>query len=551
MSSPDWLSHGWLAMLALTLGLAAVALLRHACRRVFGAQLAVLLWMVPLLAVIVACLPHAAAASLSDLPPVVVQITSAPTPLMKVAHASARERSLAGLVVMAWLGGTVVASLLAAMAQRRYRLRLRGALPVPGTALPWPVLQATDADLGPALVGAWRPRIVLPPDFEHRYEPAERALILAHEAMHARRRDGWWCLIGQAVASLFWFHPMAWWGLRALRHDLELACDAAVLHANDTPRALYARAMLKTQVTGALLPVGCSWSSRHPITERIVMLKRIQPGHARRLAGRTSVALLAAALSAVVYAATGQDAGSYHPSKDIVAKALQDARPAQDALAASTRRPSGNPSSNAALGLSAPDSGAFGAAIKRLEIAEGGHVLVTLADAHGSVAGHLDLEMHPVEQIGSVGWSCYSTDIPNVQQLAATCTYLPGFAGRNKVDLMSVDRFTFDMALSINGQQVDKVSKVCLRKNEAYRFSHTQDASHPPVQGAVSVQPIDGGRVEIQGDLAGGIIREPIHPKLHSFPGQTATIQVGEKIGGNHPQDHTVKLDITATPGCA
>lgn len=551
MSSPDWLSHGWLAMLALTLGLSAVALLRHACRRVFGAQLAVLLWMLPPMAVIVACLPHAAVASSTELPPVVLQITSTPEPLMVGAHRSAQERDLPWLVAMTWLGGTLSVSLVAIAAQRRYRLRLRGAVPMPAMSLPWPVLQATHADMGPALVGAWRPRIVIPADFEHRYEPAERSLILTHEAMHARRFDGWWCLFGQAVASLFWFHPLAWWGLRALRQDLELACDAAVLRAIDAPRALYARTMLKTQATGVLLPVGCSWSSRHPITERIVMLKRTQPGHARRLAGRVSVALLAAALSAAVYAAAGQAAGTYHPSKDIVAKALQDARPAQDALAASTSRPSGNPAGNAALGLPAPDSGAFGAAIKRLEIAEGGHVLVTLADAHGSVAGHLDLEMHPVEQIGGVGWSCYSIDIPNVQQLAATCSFVPGFAGKNKVDLTSVDRFTLDMALTINGQQVDKASKVCLRKNEPYRFSRAQDAALAPVQGAVSVQAIDGGQVEIQGELAGGILREPIHPRLHAFPGQTATIQVGEKVGGDHPQDHTVKLDITATPGCA
>ena len=280
------------------------------------------------------------------------------------------------------------------------------------------------------------------------------------------------------------------------------------------------------------------------------MLKRIQPGHARRLAGGLSVGLLAAALSAVVYAAAGQDASLYHPDKDIVAKALNDARPAQDALGASTSRPSGNPGSNAALGLPAPDSGAFGAAIKRLEVAEGGHILLTLADTHGAVAGHLDLEMHPA-QTGSVGWSCYSTDIPDVKQLAASCSYLPNFAGKNTVDLMSIDRFTFEMALSINGQPVDKATKVCLRRNEPYRFSHVQDAAHPPVQGSVSVQPIDGGQLEIQSDLEGGIIRAPIHPKLHSFPGQMATIQVGEKIGGDHPADRTVKLDITATPGCA
>lgn len=551
MSSPDWVSCGWLATLALTLGLVAVALMRRACRHVFGVQMAVLLWVVPPLAAVVACLPHAAVDSLTNLPPVVVQITSAPAPLMNAAHTSAHERSVSWFVAAVWLVGAVGVSLAALGAQQRYRRRLRGAFPVPVASLPWPVLRSTHSDMGPALVGAWRPRIVLPADFEYRYEPAERALILAHEATHARRLDGWWCLIGQVVASLFWFHPMAWWGLRALRHDLELACDAAVLNANGVPRALYARAMLKTQATGVLLPVGCSWSSRHPITERIVMLKRIQPGHARRLAGRMSVGLLAAALSAVVYAATGQEAGAYQPSKDILTEALKGARPAQDALAASTSRPSGNPAGNAALGLPAPDSGAFGTAIKRLEIAEGGHVLVTLADAHGAVAGHLDLEMHPVEQIGGVGWSCFSTDIPRVQQLAATCTYLPGFAGKNKVDLMSVDRFTFDMALSINGQQVDKASKLCLRKNEPYRFSHEQDAAHAPVQGMVSVQAIEGGQVEIRSELAGGIIREPVHPKLHSFPGQTATIQIGEKIGGDHPQDHTVKLDITATPGCA
>ncbi|WP_109124557.1 M56 family metallopeptidase [Dyella sp. C11] len=551
MSNPDWLSFAWLASLAFTLGVGVVALLRHACRRVFGAQLAVLLWVVPPLAVIAACLPHIAATPLATLPPVVLRITTTPGPLMDVTSAPTHGGGLSWFLVMAWAVGAAGVSLVAAMMQWRYRRGLRDAKPVPAAALPWPVLQATRVDMGPALVGAWRPRIVLPADFESRYESVERALILAHEATHAYRRDGWWCLVGQVVASLFWFHPMAWWGLRALRQDLELACDAAVLHANDVPRAIYARAMLKTQTTGALLPVGCSWSSRHPITERIVMLKRIQPGRARRLTGRISLGLLATALSAVVYAATGQDTGLYRPDKDVVTNALRDARSAQDALGASTSRPAGNPASNAALGLPAPDSGAFGAAIKRLEVEEGGHILLTLADKHGAVAGHLDLEMHPVAQIGNVGWSCYSPDIPDVKQLAASCSYLPNAPGKTTADLMSVDRFTFDMVLSINGEQVDKAAKICLRKNEPYRFSHVQDAAHPPVQGEISLQPVAGGQVEIQSDLQGGIIREPIHPKLHSFPGQAATIQVGEKIGGDHPADHTVKLDVIATPGCA
>lgn len=550
MSSPDWLWHGWLATLAFTFGLGVLALLRHAGRRLFGARQAALLWLLPPLAAAITALPHGVSTPVSTLPPVVVQIAHASTPLAGAAQASLPAGSFPLWLATVWMAGLIAVALAALQAQRRFRHRLRGAMPLPGANLPWPVLQATRTDIGPALVGAWRPCIVLPADFDQRYEPGERALILSHEATHARRGDGWWCLAGQIVASIFWFHPMAWWALRALRHDLELACDAAVLEATDTPRALYARTMLKTQVTGVLLPVGCSWSSRHPITERIVMLKRIQPGRARRLAGRASVGVLAAALSAVVYAASGQEGVTYRPTKDVVSKALESAKPAQDALAASTRRPQGNPMGNAALGLPAPDSGAFGAAIKRLEIGEGGHVLLTLADAHGAMAGHLDLAMHPAAQVGSVGWSCYSADIPAVQQLAPSCVYLPSIAGK-RVDLISVDRFSLDVAVSINGKSVERVEKVCLKKNDTYRFTKLQDASHPPVQGSVSVQAIEGGQVEIQSNLEGGIIRQPIHPKLHSFPGQMATIQVGEKIGGDRPEDHTITLDMTATPGCA
>ena len=550
MSSPDGLFQGWLATLAFTFGVSSVVLLRQGCRRLFGAELAILLWLIPLLAMAATWLPHLRVAPLPALAPVVLDVTQAAGPWVHPVTPISSMHLSSAIILAIWLSGVALVLLVAAGAQWRYRQRLRDAIVVRDADVPWPVLRAAQSDMGPALVGAWRPRIVLPADFEQRYDMEERRLILAHEATHARRRDGWWCLIGQVVASLFWFHPMAWWGLRALRQDLELACDAAVLRTNGALRATYARAMLKIPFTGALLPVGCSWSSRHPITERIVMLKRIQPGRTRRAVGYMSVGVLSAALSVVVYASTGPGDVTYHPGQDVVTKALAGARHAQDALAASTSRPSGNPASNAALGLPAPESGAFGPAIKRLEIAEGGHVLVTLADSKGAVAGHLDLAMHPVEQIGSVGWSCFSADIPDVQKLAASCTYMPGIQGKT-ADLMSVDRFTLEMTLSINGKLVDHADKICLKTADTYHFSNAEDVSRPPLQGAVRVQPIAGGQVEIQGDLAGGAFQQPIHPRLHAFPGQAGTIQVGERIGGDHPQDHTVKLDLTATPGCA
>jgi len=171
------------------------------------------------------------------------------------------------------------------------------------------MLRAPGSDIGPALVGAWRSRIVLPADFECRYDPTEQMLILAHETTHARRRDGWWCLLAQLVVALFWFHPLAWWALAALRHDQELACDAAVLRAHGTQRRSYANAMLKTQSAALALPVGCPWSPRHPITERIAMLKMQQPDPFRRRTGGVLLALLALGVGSAVYATTPSPQG--------------------------------------------------------------------------------------------------------------------------------------------------------------------------------------------------------------------------------------------------
>ena len=45
---------------------------------------------------------------------------------------------------------------------------------------------------GPALIGLWPARLVLPPDFEQRFDAAQRPLVLAHEAVHRSRFDNHW-----------------------------------------------------------------------------------------------------------------------------------------------------------------------------------------------------------------------------------------------------------------------------------------------------------------------------------------------------------------------
>ena len=280
LTGVDWLGRGWLLILAFTAAALLVAVLRRPCRRLFGAERAFQLWLLPPLALLASQLPHAADAPSTMLPPMVFAITSAAATLP--AHATAASvidwRIFAAAL---WLSGMFVSLWLAAVAQSRYRARLHGASVVDGLHSPRLVLRARGTDVGPALVGAWRSRIVLPADFEQRYDAMEQALVLAHEVAHARRGDGWWCLLARILAALFWFHPLAWWALAALRHDQELACDAVVLREHGTQRRRYANAMLKTQSSAFALPVGCPWSPRHPVTERIAMLKLPSPNGRR------------------------------------------------------------------------------------------------------------------------------------------------------------------------------------------------------------------------------------------------------------------------------
>ncbi|HTV85626.1 MAG TPA: M56 family metallopeptidase [Dyella sp.] len=300
------IGRGWILLLAFTAALLAVGALRKYCRRVFGAERAFLLWLLLPVAMLASQLPHSQTLRIMVLPPMVNTLASAvnATPADAGDGTGVHGRTW---LLLGWAVGALLLLARAAIAQLRYRARLRDARQVDDGPLRWPVLRARHADVGPALIGAWRPCIVLPSDFDQRYDVAERTLILAHESMHARRRDGWWSLCAQIVLALFWFHPLAWLGWGAFRHDQELACDAAVMGRHGHLRRSYANAMLKTQSATLQLPIGCSWSPRHPITERIAMLTLPLPHRGRKFAGSLFIAAGMIAAAGFAYAAS-QDA---------------------------------------------------------------------------------------------------------------------------------------------------------------------------------------------------------------------------------------------------
>lgn len=282
----------WRAHLGLSLGLAAVLLLRRPWRRLAGAQAAYALWLLPLWLAATALLPRASLPGWV-LPPVLV--TAAQPSVLRDGSPNTAV-SMAGL----WAAGVLGFAGMHVVWHWRYRRRLK---PASGGHLLAPTGDS------PGLLGLWHARLVLPADFRQRFDASERRWILAHESAHARRRDNPARLFATVLAGLAWFNPLAWWALGALRHDQELACDAAVMRRYPGSWRRYGLAMLKLDGALRVPPTASAWQSHHPLKERIMLLQKNAPGASTRRIARVSLAVGAllglGALQTVSSAAAG------------------------------------------------------------------------------------------------------------------------------------------------------------------------------------------------------------------------------------------------------
>lgn len=243
--------------LLLSGGVALLAALRKPLLRL-GAGVTYAAWLLVPALLLTAALPRptqeplhvaleaAGGASLAMAPPALV--TPAPTVAMAL--------------LVAWLAGALL--LTAVLARRQWQLaRL-------GTHLP--------AGSSPALVGVLRPRVALPRDFDQRFPPEQRQLILAHEEVHRARHDNAWNLLASALLAVHWWNPLAWWAARRFRADQELACDAAVLATHPGAQADYTQALLAAHDLHHLgAPLASRWGTSHPLIERIAMLDHPRP----------------------------------------------------------------------------------------------------------------------------------------------------------------------------------------------------------------------------------------------------------------------------------
>lgn len=166
----------------------------------------------------------------------------------------------------------------------------------------------------PLVAGLFRPTILIPEGFAHRYDADEQQLILQHEAQHLRRRDNLLNLLARLALAIFWFNPLAYLAHAAYRRDQELSVDALVLQrAGGGKRRTYGRALIKSAVSGSPLALTSSWQSRSPLKERTLMLKFHRATPTRSVAGMVLLAALSAGAFALSTNALAIDRAAQAP----------------------------------------------------------------------------------------------------------------------------------------------------------------------------------------------------------------------------------------------
>jgi bla regulator protein BlaR1 len=276
---------GWLveALIASTLLMALVMLVRAPVRNAFGPQVAYALWALPLLRLLLPPLPAAwqevAATPISRASDTLTILVADGAVHDTVAPVAVAAPAIGWIVGLLWAAGALGFLVWHLTSHRRHCRRLLGTAASIEEVRGVHII-ASEAAAGPLAFGVMRRYVAFPLDFADRYDADERELALEHEIGHHQRGDliANWIALG--VLALHWFDPVAF---RAFRADQELANDARVLTGRSTiDRHAYACAIVKAAHGGAV-SAACHLHTIDDLKGRLRMLST-SPRSRRRLA---------------------------------------------------------------------------------------------------------------------------------------------------------------------------------------------------------------------------------------------------------------------------
>jgi bla regulator protein blaR1 len=323
-----WLAE---ALIASSVLMATVLLIRRPVANQFGPRIAYCLWLIPALRMVLPPLPESWLIRPITAAPEIA-ITTAPMAMASGVSSPSVDWLAVGLCI--WAAGAALHFAVHLWAYRRFAARAiaNGAFmheEDPGAIK----VYATPDVSGPLAMGLTRPSILVPADFTFRYDAEERAFALAHEVAHHRRGDLKTNLGALALLSLHWFNPLAHMAYRAFRTDQELACDATIMaDADAESRYAYGRALVKSACENAPL-AACALDRKQELKRR---LKMMQPSHQTSLraaiGGAGALMLLAGGMLITGTAGANREVAKTRPVQ--IAQAEIPAQPASPAQSA-------------------------------------------------------------------------------------------------------------------------------------------------------------------------------------------------------------------------
>lgn len=199
---------------------------------------------------------------------------------------------LRAVVSMLWIGGVLLMTLRLGRGHAWARGLRRGALPPEDPA--WQrIVDSLCAQVGlsrsvmllqseriesPAVVGWWRPVIVVPLYSLTGLTPEQLRCVLAHELAHIRRRDHLVNALLVISEICLFFHPATWLFIGLVRKEREHCCDLAAVRLTGSPRLL-AEALTELEsirISGPV-PALAARAEGGPLMQRITRILAMNP----------------------------------------------------------------------------------------------------------------------------------------------------------------------------------------------------------------------------------------------------------------------------------